>query len=187
MRSVWRVGTYLEDVWVVRSFGATIPESAHRISPEDAAWSAERWFFNDGASRLTLVELLEAIGHPSNARPNVIGPLVREDVRKAFLERVLEAYRVPEKLTTSSVDKEPEKPAEQARPVEKKTFIAIELVDDDSPPKPVPFKRYRIELPDHSIREGMLDANGRARIDGIDPGTCKVSFPSFHADDWQAA
>lgn len=48
---------------------------------------------------------------------------------------------------------------------------------DSDPPKPVPCKKYQVELPDQSIREGMLDANGQARLEDFDPGTCKVSFP----------
>ena len=79
----------------------------------------------------------------------------------------------------------PKKQAEGPR--EQKTWVAIELMDDSDPPKPVPFKKYRIELPDQSIREGMLDANGQARIEGFDPGTCKVSFPQFHGADWDQA
>jgi hypothetical protein len=33
----------------------------------------------------------------------------------------------------------------------------------------------------------MLDSEGRARVDGIDPGTCKVSFPDRDAKDWKKA
>jgi len=45
----------------------------------------------------------------------------------------------------------------------------------------------RGELPDGSTREGLLDMNGQAMIQDIDPGTCKVSFPQLHAEDWQPA
>ncbi len=34
---------------------------------------------------------------------------------------------------------------------------------------------------------GYLDSNGRARIDGIDPGVCEVSFPDIDANEWRAA
>ncbi len=67
-----------------------------------------------------------------------------------------------------------------------KSFIALELVDDDG--KPVPGEKYRIELPDGSVRTANLDANGKARVDDIDPpGTCKISFPDLDAADWKAA
>jgi hypothetical protein len=66
-----------------------------------------------------------------------------------------------------------------------KTWIAIALVDEHG--KPVPREPYRIELPDGSVLEGRLDAKGRARQQGIDPGTCKISFPQLEAAWWEPA
>lgn len=66
-----------------------------------------------------------------------------------------------------------------------KTWIEIELKDDDG--NPVPNERYRIRLADGSTREGHLDANGRARVDGIEPGTAQVSFPDIDANEWRSA
>jgi hypothetical protein len=63
-----------------------------------------------------------------------------------------------------------------------KTWIAIELVGEDD--KPVPGVPYRIILVDGTIAEGTLDGKGAARIDGIDPGTCVVTFPDFDQDAW---
>ncbi len=71
-----------------------------------------------------------------------------------------------------------------APPREEKTWVGILLVDDSDPPEPVAYARYRVELPDGSTREGILDQDGRARIDGIDPGSCKISFPGYDHRDW---
>jgi hypothetical protein len=66
---------------------------------------------------------------------------------------------------------------------EKKSWIEIELVDQDK--KPVPGEPYRITLPDgETLAEGTLDDKGRARVDGIDPGTCKVTFPNRDRAGW---
>ena len=78
--------------------------------------------------------------------------------------------------------------AEAGRPVvvasrNKTSWVLIELVDEKS--APVPAERYRVELPDGSIVDGVLDRKGRARIEGIDPGSCKVSFPERDAKDWK--
>ena len=72
-----------------------------------------------------------------------------------------------------------------ASQTEKKTWIEIALKDTDG--AAVAGERYRIKLPDGSTREGALDANGRARVDGIDPGTAQVCFPEIDADDWRPA
>jgi len=66
---------------------------------------------------------------------------------------------------------------------EKKHWIAIELVDELG--KHVPYEDYRITLPDGTVIEDSLDRRGRAKITGIDPGTCKVSFPNRDAECWK--
>ncbi|HYC92823.1 MAG TPA: carboxypeptidase-like regulatory domain-containing protein [Thermoanaerobaculia bacterium] len=59
-------------------------------------------------------------------------------------------------------------------------FIEVELKDEEG--KPVPNASYFVELPDGSTKSGRTDANGYARIDGVDPGTAKISFPDFDQD-----
>lgn len=67
---------------------------------------------------------------------------------------------------------------------DKKSWIEIVLVDDDN--KPVPGKRYRITLPDgKTLAEGTTDEKGFARVNNIDPGTCKVTFPDIDKTGWK--
>lgn len=68
---------------------------------------------------------------------------------------------------------------------EKTSWIEIELIDEAD--EPVPGERYEIELPDGSFAKGTLDQNGFARVDGIDPGTCKVTFPELDKEAWEKA
>jgi hypothetical protein len=65
-----------------------------------------------------------------------------------------------------------EKPAQQP---EEEHWIEIELLDDGG--KPVAGELYFVELPDGSSLSGRTDSQGRARVEGVDPGTAKVSFP----------
>lgn len=68
------------------------------------------------------------------------------------------------------------KPTEQDEAEEeKKSWIEVKLVDREG--KPVAGEKYRITLPDGSVDEGTLGGDGSVRIDGIDPGTCKIAFP----------
>jgi hypothetical protein len=62
------------------------------------------------------------------------------------------------------------------------TYIAITLVDTAR--KPVPFARYIITPPGMKPVEGTLDANGKTRIEGINPGTCTVTFPVIDRRDF---
>ena len=62
-------------------------------------------------------------------------------------------------------------------------WVAIRLVDESG--APVPGERFRIGLPDGSVREGITDELGTARVDGIDPGTCVITFPALDAREWE--
>jgi hypothetical protein len=65
------------------------------------------------------------------------------------------------------------------------TWVEISLIGEDG--SPIPGARYRIQLPDGSVREGALDAAGLCRIDAIDPGSCVVTFPDLDQDAWVKA
>jgi type VI secretion system secreted protein VgrG len=77
----------------------------------------------------------------------------------------------------------PDPASDQTISPDKKHWIAIELVDESG--KHVPHEDYRITLPDGTIVEGTLDDHGRAKLTGIDSGSCKVSFPNRDTKDWK--
>jgi hypothetical protein len=66
--------------------------------------------------------------------------------------------------------------------VPKKTWVEIKLVDQDG--AVVPNERYRVTLPDGTIKEGRLDEDGWMRESGIDPGQCTITFPDIHQEEW---
>ncbi|MBU0753703.1 MAG: hypothetical protein KJ645_01095 [Planctomycetes bacterium] len=68
----------------------------------------------------------------------------------------------------------------------KSSWIEIELIGMDD--KPIPGEAYRIVLPDgETVAEGTLDENGKARIEGLEPGECKVSFQNRDKEAWEKA
>ncbi|HEY8211708.1 MAG TPA: carboxypeptidase-like regulatory domain-containing protein [Myxococcaceae bacterium] len=84
--------------------------------------------------------------------------------------------KLPEK------EEEPPPPPMQEEATEKLDFIALEMKDEDG--EPMAYARYVVELPDGGKREGRLNANGYARIDGVNPGQCKVTFPDYDESSW---
>lgn len=182
----WRAEASREDVWIVRAFEALGVPSDGAIPPDAAALRVDDWFPEGSASRRVLADICSETAGLFRVGPQTSTAWLRERVREALRSGRLVAHRIPRQaFGISTVEIEPEPITHRAAPREEKTWIVLELMDDADPPRPVPFKRYRIELPDESTREGRLDANGRAHIAGIDPGTCKVTFPDFHADDWK--
>jgi hypothetical protein len=69
-------------------------------------------------------------------------------------------------------------------PVAEKTWVEIHVTYDDG----TPFDgNCCVELPDGRKTEGTPDKNGIVRIEGLDPGSCKVSFPHLDASGWKPA
>ncbi|MFA6045789.1 MAG: hypothetical protein WC718_12470 [Phycisphaerales bacterium] len=77
----------------------------------------------------------------------------------------------------------PGEPPENAEAATELTWIEIELVGEDS--KPIAGEPYRVITPEGTEASGTLDEKGFARIDYIQPGTCKVSFPKLDKDAWK--
>jgi hypothetical protein len=184
----WRVDLH-EAIWLVQRSpwgGDAAPAGGEALSASAAlarlpAWFPEGW---GGDERLLADICLSLEGaFPSSGVPE--GGWLRRTVRRAIEDGRLVAFRMPLGGPVEGFAEEEEEAVTPRRPVrEEKTWIEIALVDDADPPQPVPFARYRIELPNGSPREGILDANGRARLVGIDPGECLVSFPDFDRRDW---
>ena len=65
-----------------------------------------------------------------------------------------------------------------------RTWITIELIGEDD--QPISGERYRVELPDGSVREGSLDQHGLARFFEIEPGSCVVTFPDLDQEAWES-
>ncbi|WP_437329612.1 hypothetical protein [Sorangium sp. So ce381] len=188
MHPSWHVGCFPEKVWIVRRLDSSLPEGAEVLSALEATWRLDAWFTDDAWGRLLLIDICEALGHPVAVGVGLHPSRLRARLREAFADGSLHAYRVRRVSAGAPLVTRPESSrGEGPEPPAKgdKGWIAIQLMDDGAPPKPVPFMKYRIELPDQSVREGLLDQNGQALLQGIDPGTCKVSFPQLHGDDWR--
>lgn len=78
---------------------------------------------------------------------------------------------------------EPKKGPEKEKPLYSAEF---ELVGEDG--KGVALEKFRVTLPDGSVREGVTDLQGRIKIDDIETqGSCKISFPELDQDCWEDA
>jgi type VI secretion system secreted protein VgrG len=66
---------------------------------------------------------------------------------------------------------------------DKKGWVEVELTDENG--KPAAGTAYRITLPDGTVSTGSLDEKGLARVDGIDPGQVKITFPDYDNEAWE--
>ncbi len=90
-----------------------------------------------------------------------------------------------QKTSSSSVSPVPHHPPPPSPipPEKEKTWIEIKLEDEEG--NPVPGEFYRVTMADQTVAEGTLDGDGRARVEGIDPGSCKVTFPNLDKSVWK--
>lgn len=161
-----------------------------QASERFTAFQLRDWLESSHAD--VLQEMYEAVG---GFRPSGLSALQRRDERERMAERLADAF-VSGELTALRVERVLRDPRVKRRtpsedfskppePAKELTYVAIELVDEDG--KPVSGVRYRITLPGDIIREGRLGASGYARLDGVDPGSCKISFPDLDGSSWSKA
>lgn len=131
------------------------------------------------------------------ARYALVDPLDRLRARRALAlrdpghglpdlrETDLRGRRLRRGLGTATAP--PPEADEDEGPAPEATTEWIEIVLVDALGEAVADEPYRVQLPDGSLREGRLDAQGRARLDGVPPGSCQVTFPELDAAEWRRA
>jgi len=65
----------------------------------------------------------------------------------------------------------------------KTSWVEIQMVDEAG--VPVQGEQFKVTLPDGSEVEGQLDTGGLVRLEGIDPGTCQITFPNLDKNAWE--
>jgi hypothetical protein len=78
----------------------------------------------------------------------------------------------------------PHKPPQtEEEKAQRRDWIEIVLVDDKG--RPSAGEPYLLALPNGTtVESGTLDEKGFARVEGIEPGTCKITFPNLDKKTW---
>jgi len=84
------------------------------------------------------------------------------------------SYNPPEYFFTVKVDRAEFGREQESGLLTFKDWLEITLKNEDG--SPAADVEYRVVLPDGTEKSGRLDSDGRARLDGIPPGTCTVTF-----------
>lgn len=171
--------------YLVVSGSGQVAGAGARVSPTFASLSLRGWL---SSSPRIVDELYEAVGGERRSGLSIAQARHhREQIERrladAFRAGILVALKldlpVPELRSPEPV---PEPEPLQDAPVATSKII-IELVGEDD--RPIPGERYRLVLPDRSVREGKLDSHGCALVTGLPSGTCKVSFPNLDEEAWE--
>ena len=163
---------------------------ADALPPEIAAAAVDGWVRDPWGQR-DLEDVAAALNRaPSRAFDardaaifvrQVVVDALRYGTLLAFEDRSAHAPIGGRRGAGDEVESAPPPPP-RVEQVEQKTWIEIRLADQDG--EPIGGARYRLELPDGQVREGTLSKEGRARLSGIDPGSCAISFPDIDGGEW---
>lgn len=213
-RQAWRVRGQLQDYLFIRRRDLTVEETGTCAPAVFILAELDRWL-TSLFTRRVCYELYETVtgiqlsGLLLNQRP--IDPaLLKRRLAEAFHSRELVALPLgPIRRRRSSghaggsggagptpivvpflpdADEQKTEVKENNKKKEKEeelAWVAVKLIDEDG--KPVGGARYRVLLPNGEMREGKLDSQGYARVDGIAEGAHKISFPDFDSTAWKAS
>ena len=192
MRREWRVREPDRDILIVSRLDASPEERRKALVPAQSALRVSQWFsdwLGAGAlNRGRVVDLLGIVNQPHAAPWDLPNVWIQKQLGAAFETGRLLA--IPVALPVASgFSKTLAAPAEAEPPPpppgpDELTWVEIELVDLDG--KPVPGRKYKVTLSSGIERVGSLNNQGLARIESIDPGSCKVSFPDIDGREWKA-
>ncbi len=192
MRKTWRLQATFETYEVIRG-SDLLPNN---VASQRIAANFDRWL-TDPMARQAILDMCQSLQGPNGAPSRGKSPDEWRRYLKSQLEDALRRGDLvllpisysnagPSNGEDNGASSQPESSLSPApRPQRNKTWIEIELVDDQD--NPIPNERCRLELPDGSIWEGTTDAGGIARVDYIDPGECEVNFPNIDLNEWRAA
>lgn len=196
MRKKWLLRRGAETLILVRR-AELYPQELYTFAQHVPAGEIERWLA-DSSSRRVIVEIYEYLhgrvpAGTSGAGANELQRSLSRWLGEALRRGRIIALLIPKRFLTQAPG-ETEKETAAARgsaaaarfqPAGQKTWIEIELIDAQG--RPAAGERFRLELPDGTFHEDALDANGRARVDNIDPGHCELNFPDRDLSEWRAA
>lgn len=171
------------DVWVRPRHMAERHETIEHLEPRHALAVLERWTWDD-------FRLVESLHDRAHGPPADLDPDRRREKMLDALTRDVEMGRLVfhrERLEPGAAGTEPVQPAPPPdrppatpwRPAS--TWIEVALVEGDTP-----VRGERVLIVDPAGQQHVTPTNdeGVARVEGIEPGICDVSFPRIDGREW---
>jgi len=173
---------------VARAGDAPSPRGWSRVPGMFARGAVERAISSDAP---VVYELHEVVG---GTRRSGLSRTARAEHHREIARRLDEAFRSGDLVAyrrhppaaqpfIEEARPEPEPAPEEPIRVEPESYVTIQLVGEDG--AGIPGMRYRLRLPDATVREGTLDGSGFATVRGRFSGACQVAFPELDAEAWE--
>lgn len=170
-----------ERVLVVTA-GSAVPERHVRLPAEVACRLVRAWLL-DPSARGALLDMHATVrGQLALSTPPSVeaDSLLEVDLCRAFDVGDLVLVRVADVDPGTGPRPGVTPGSDPPQPLPKRSWIEIELVDEDGAPVATDLL---LTLPDGTKR--TIPFRGLVRIDDIDPGTCDIEFPKLDAREWR--
>jgi type VI secretion system secreted protein VgrG len=109
--------------------------------------------------------------------PQVAAMSAAKKAGSAFLETGCEAKAAIAAITAPTKFENATRSAAENKPDPQKTWVELEVAYADGAPMALEY--YRVDAPGGVTREGWTDEKGKLRLEGLDPGDCKITFPDI--------
>ncbi|MEZ4407952.1 MAG: hypothetical protein R3A52_15970 [Polyangiales bacterium] len=160
-----------------------------RLSASEAERALDAWLRRDGATTLgrsQMREVLRALQGDAREDPRRWRATLRAALRDGRLW--MRVDRAPKRGTSfGAVEDHSSAAPPPERVSEVDHWIAIRLEDDGDPLDGALRAIHDQAARRPELRQGSLDKQGIARLDGIPAGECEVTFPDFDRRAWQPA
>lgn len=169
----WRVPLGLRDLLIVKGHDVLPAERPGALLGFVVSLLIDSWI-HDPLYRARLHQIYRAAFSLDDAKDAQVAQRLKAAFERGGLVALSRERAVVPEAPELTPDEVAPTRAAVAPPV--LTWIEIELLDLEG--HPIPNVPYELVLPDGTVRTGSLNVAGLARVDGIDPGTCKLSFPN---------
>lgn len=176
--------TALRCAWVRPRHLTENHAAIEQLDPREAALLLDAWAA-DPSGRQGLEALHDAAFGPCadldpNRRRELVLLAVRDGLASGSLVVHVERLRGGAPGTIPVQPSKPDRPPKSVGPVT--TWIEIELIDEND--APVPAESVLVVEPSGATRRLTTGDKGIARLEGLEPGTCDVSFPRIDGREW---
>jgi hypothetical protein len=172
-----RFGHAHYELVIAQRASSTPDERARALPPRDAALQLRPFL-----ARLGERELHRLLDGPHAPARSLDVSRLHDELTHMLADGRLLVLRKERRRVIEQVEDATPVLGPQAEPT---SWISVELVDDDG--NPVPNMPFQVTDPDGKVWNATTNMAGKARLDGMNAGSCKVTFTTLEDVAWSRA
>jgi hypothetical protein len=132
---------------------------------------------------LSAAEAIELIDRAPHLTVGGSATRLRDELERGNLVLSRVRPRIPQAKTLPPLPPPPPPAMKPPKPT-KEGWLEIEIADEDGRAREG--DGYRLELPDGQVITGTIGAKGLLSLQGVEPGTAKLTLTTLHSTSWSS-